>query len=267
MASFNWRGKLALITGASSGIGAATALKLAKQGLQTILVARRIERLQNLAGQINRQGGEAKILSADLTNETDRLGIYEMVASRYGVIDVLVNNAGLGWYGYYADMPWETAREMLQVNVEAVMHLTRLFLPGMQTRRRAHIINIGSIAGSFPNQGVVLYGASKSFLDSFTTSLFRELRGGDVHVSVVRAGPVASEFFEQAAHRPAGFRIPVERFAIPAEKVAQRIWGLLQRPKRVIYVPHVLRITPWVEMLFGWFVDRLGPLLLRHQTR
>ena len=156
---------------------------------------------------------------------------------------------------------------MLRVNIDAVAHLTRLFLPAMRARDAGHIINIGSISGGLPSQGVALYSASKSFLDAFTTALYRELSGTRVHVSVVRAGPVHSEFFEQVANRPAGLNIPVERFAIPAKRVAVRIWRLLQRPRRAIYVPRLLVVTPWIELLFGWLQDRLGPLLLKYQTR
>jgi hypothetical protein len=152
---------------------------------------------------------------------------------------------------------------MLAVNITAVAHLTSLFLPQMRRRDKGHIINIGSIAGGFPNQGVALYSASKSFLDAFTTVLHRELRGSHVSISVIRAGPVHTEFFDQAAHLANGSRIPAERFGISPEKVAERIWELIRRPRRVIYVPRALAVTPWIELMFGRVVDRLGPLLLR----
>jgi hypothetical protein len=263
----SWHDKLALITGASSGIGAATARKLAQQGLRVVLAARRLARLESLAAEIRQAGGRAQVIVADLSVENDRQRLFEQVQSAHGPVDVLVNNAGLGWYGFYADMPWETALEMLQVNIAAVMHLTRLFLPTMHTRNTGHIINVGSVSGCLPSQGVVVYGASKSFLDAFTTALYRELSGTHVHISVVRAGAVASEFFQQAAQRSNGLSIPVERFAVSAECVAERIWSVLQRPRRVVYVPRLLQVTPWLEMLFGWIIDRLGPLLLRYQTR
>ncbi len=189
--------------------------------------------------------------------------MYESIQQRFGGIDVLVNNAGFGWYGYYADMPWNIAAEMVEINITAVAHLTSLFLPQMKERNKGHIINIGSIAGSFPNQGVAVYSASKSFLDAFTTVLYRELRGTQVHSSVVRAGPVRTEFFDQVSAKSNGMRIPAERFGVTAEFVAEQIAGLLKRPRRAIYVPGVLAITPWLELLFGRLVDRLGPLLLR----
>ncbi len=112
---------------------------------------------------------------ADLTQEAERLRVFEEVESRFGTIDVLVNNAGLGWYGYGDEMSWKTAWEMLQVNVEAVVQLSLSFLAPMRQRNAGHIINVGSISGSLPSQGIALYGATKSFLDNFTTALYREL--------------------------------------------------------------------------------------------
>jgi hypothetical protein len=263
----DWKNKIAVVTGASSGIGAATAKKFADEGLLVILVARRLERLKDLAEEILQKGGKAQFIPADLTQEEDRAGVIQEVTGRFGGADVLVNNAGLGWYGYGAEMSWKTALEMLQVNVEAVAQLTLGFLKKMRVRGSGHIVNVGSISGSIPSQGVALYGATKSFLDNFTTALYRELRGTRVHVSVVRAGPVRTEFCETALQRENGMHVPTERVGVTSEHVAQRIWTLIRRPRRVIYVPDWLRVVPWAELTFGWVIDRVGPLLLRKQKR
>lgn len=259
----DWKNKVAVVTGASSGIGAATARRLAEAGLTVILVARRLERLIGLQAEIMSAGGKAEVVAADLGSETERERVFE----RVGAADVLVNNAGFGWYGYFNEMNWETAREMLQVNIGAAAHLTSLFLPGMKERNRGHIVNVGSISGSIPSQGVAIYGATKSFLDSFTTALVRELRGTRVHASVVRAGPVRTEFGEAALGRENGGHVPTENVGVTSEVVAWEIWKLLLRPRRVIYVPRWLRIVPWAELSFGWIIDRLGPLLLKRQGR
>ena len=256
-----WKDKLAVITGASSGIGEAIARKFASQGLQVILVARRRERLETLAGEIRSAGGVARILTADLRREADRRRLCEEA----GVPDVLVNNAGQGWYGYGDEMSWKTASEMLQVNVEAVVQLSLSFLSKMRQRNAGHIINIGSISGSLPSQGIALYGATKSFLDNFTTALHRELAGTRVHISVVRAGPVKTEFGEAALARENGGHVPTEKIGVTAEKVAERTWALVRHPRRIIYVPDYLRLVPWLELSFGWIIDRVGPLLLKRQ--
>ncbi len=265
--SSNWTGKVAVITGASSGIGAAAARKLARQGLKVILIARRRERLEQLVNDIRLSGGQADFIVADLSVEEERQHVYSQIEAEYSQVDVLINNAGLGWYGYSTDMPWTTALEILQVNIDAAVHFTLLFLKRMRSLGSGHIINVGSISGSLPSQGVAIYGATKSFLDNFTTALYRELSGTQLHVSVVRAGPVLTEFCDTAAALEGGLHLPTERIGVTADTIANHIWKLLEHPRRVVYVPFWLRITPSVENLFGWLIDRLGPLLLRFQTR
>ncbi|HEY69839.1 MAG TPA: SDR family oxidoreductase [Anaerolineae bacterium] len=260
-----WKQKLAVVTGASSGIGAATARKLGAQGLSLMLVARRGELLAKLADEINRSGGDAEILCADVSREEERLRVFETITKQKRPVDILVNNAGIGWYGYYADMPWSMALEMIQVNTLAVAHLSSLILPQMRARNSGHIINVGSIAGGIPSQGVALYSATKSFLDAFTTALHRELRGSKVFASIIRPGPVSTGFFKSAKRRNGGRSIPAESLGISAQLVADRIWGLLKRPRRVVYVPWYLGVVPWVEAGFGWLMDLLGPRLLKRK--
>jgi uncharacterized protein len=257
-----WMGKLAVITGASSGIGEAIARKLAAQGMRVVLVARRRERLETLAEEIRAGGGWAQVLIADLRRQADRVRLVKQAGSA----DVLINNAGLGWYGYGDEMSWKTALEMLQVNVEAVVQLSLTFLSRMRQRNAGYIINIGSISGSLPSQGIALYGATKSFLDNFTTALHRELTGTHVHVCVVRAGPVKTEFGAAALARQNGGHIPTEKIGVTPDKVAERIWALLQRPRRLVYIPDYLRLVPWLELSFGWIIDRVGPLLLKNSV-
>lgn len=258
----DWQNKIAVITGTSSGIGAATARQLAKAGMQVVLVARRLERLVGLQAEIESAGGKAEVVAADLRSEEERVHVFQQA----GEADVLVNNAGFGWYGYYSKMPWKITREMLATNIEAVAHLTSLFLPGMTKRNRGHIINVGSISGSIPSQGIAMYAASKSFVDAFSTALHRETRGTNVKVSVVRAGPVKTEFCDSALGRQNGGHIPTERMGVTSEHVADRIRELLLHPKRIVYIPRWLRIVPWFELSFGWLEDLIGPLLLKRQS-
>ncbi len=260
----NWKEKTAIITGASSGIGEATARRLAAAGLHVTLVARRLERLLDLRKRIEREGGKATVLAADLSRAADRRRVFES-ARAAGQTEVLVNNAGFGWYGYFSEMSWKTAGEMLRINIEAAVHLTSLFLPEMQVQGHGHIVNIGSISGSLPSQGIAIYSASKSFLDAFTTALYRETSGTRVHVSVARVGPVITEFGEAALRHGNSRHIPTEKIGVTPEHVAQRIWHLLQHPRRVIYIPRWLSVTPWVELSLGWLEDLIGPLLLKQQ--
>jgi hypothetical protein len=152
-----------------------------------------------------------------------------------------------------------------EVETAALTQLIVLFLPVMRRAGRGHVINVSSVAGSLPSQGVALYSATKSFVDALTTALYRELRGSGVHVSVVKPGPVLTEFYRTAERLPLGSPVPGEKLAIKAEVVAEAILDLLRRPRRAVWVPGALSILPWVEAGFGWILDRLGPLLLRRR--
>ena len=258
--------KVAVITGASSGIGAATAADLAAMGFTVVLAARRAERLEALAEEIRAAGGRADVFSVDLAAPDGPQSLHRYVAEKYGTCDVLVNNAGFGWYGYTEQMPADVARDMVAVNASASVQLILSFLPEMKKRKRGHIVNMSSIAGSFPSQGVALYCATKSFVDTLTTALFRELKGTGVHVSAVRPGPVASEFFSTAAAFQAGGAVPAERFAVTPQLVSRVVCKLLARPRRVAYVPRGMGIVPLVEAAFGWIFNLVGPFLLRRSA-
>jgi len=229
----DWQGRVAVVTGASSGIGAAIAKKLSREGLRVVLVARSRERLEHVAKQLRALGGEALVVTADLTQEEERLQVFEQVRAAYGSVDVLVNNAGFGWYGFGSEMPWPLAWQMLQVNVAAVVRLTLLFVQDMKARGKGHIVNVGSIVSSLPAQGIALYSATKSFVESFTTSLYRELRDTGVRISLVKPGAVATEFFKKASAQVAALRMPGGEVNIKPETVAERVWKLLKRPARV----------------------------------
>jgi short-subunit dehydrogenase len=260
-------GKVTLVTGASAGIGLAVARKLAGGGMKVVLVARRKDRLAAIAEELRSRGLTALAMPADLMHQEERERVYDEARRLWGDVDILVNNAGLGWYGYACRMPWEVAREMIEVNVAALVHLTLLCLPEMKARGSGHIINVGSIAGCLPEQGVGVYAATKAFLDSFTRSLYRELRGTGVHLSVVRAGSVATEFQQVARARQGGGTVPAEGLAVRPEQVANVVWRLVSRPTRQVFVPWYVRFATWLEPLFGRLIDRLGPMLLRRAER
>lgn len=258
-----WSGKTALVTGASSGIGEAIAKKLAAQGLRVGLAARRLDRLEQAATQIRTAGGQADVFLADLSTENECERLYRDVIAAYGNLDVLVNNAGFGWWGYFDEMPWDVVRDMLAVNIAALVHLTRLALPDMRARRSGHIIQMGSVAGDIPAFGNVIYAATKSFIVTMNTALYRELRRSGVEVSVVCPGPVKTEFFDAAELKGKGGRVPAEQFAVKPEAVSDAVWSLLNRPRRIVHVPWHVGMAGVTEGLFHGIIDRIGPVLLR----
>jgi len=255
-----------LITGASSGIGRAFSHFLAERGCHIILTARREKRLENIKKEIQASGGTCTIIPSDLSKESSRTFLYHQITDSVGDIDVLINNAGFGWYGYYRHMDWLLARRMVDVNMLSAMHLTRLFLPRMLERKQGHVINISSIAGALPNQGIAVYSGTKAFLDAFSTALYREYHRTGVAISTMRLGPVKTEFFDQALRKPNGRSVPSQRFSISTDRVNRALWRLLQHPRRAVYVPGWLALTKHVENIFGPVIDLLGPLLLKQRN-
>ena len=259
--------KIILITGASSGIGAVTAEFLARKGNIVLLVARRKEKLACLTNHINSMGNDACYYVADLSIEKERVNLFNILEQSQLLPDVLVNNAGFGWYGHYESMNWETGKQLIRINIEAVAHLTHLFLPYMLARGQGHIINIGSVAGKLPEQGIALYSASKAFLDAFTSSIFRELKGSKVTASVVRLGPIKTEFFDAARKHENGGNVPAEKLATSANTVARGICRLIEHPQKIVYIPWYLAISPLLEIFFSGIIDLLGPLLLGKKNK
>jgi len=256
-----YRRQIALITGASSGIGAALAQKLAAEGIHVLLVARRADRLGALKTQIEAAGGHAEVFPVDLSSAEARIQLFEQV--RHLPIDLLVNNAGFGFYGYYTEMTWETIREMVAVNDDATIHLTRLFLPEMQKRRDGQIIVMGSIVGDLPSQGTAMYSASKAFLDAFTTALYRETRGTGVEISLVRPGAVKTDFFSTSSQQENAHRNPATGSGVSVDYVVRQLWRLIQHPRRVLHIPGWVALAPLFELLTGWIQDLIGPVHLR----
>ena len=237
------------------------------KGLQVVLVARREDRLQRLCAEIVAHGGKAQYIRADLSHETECEQVFQKVMAQFGCPEILVNNAGLAYYGYTDLMPWQVARDMIQVNIMAAVYLTRRFLPEMKACHSGHIINIGSVNGIMPSQGTSVYSGSKAFLNAFTTALHRELQGSQVEASVIFPGPVATELSAISAKVTNGHRIPAEKIATSPEAVAACVWSVLNRPRRYAYVPWYWRWTSIAEFGFGWAMDLAGPLLLKRTVK
>ncbi len=189
----------ALVTGASSGIGAAIAAELASRGHALILVARREQRLQSLATELaQRHGIDAAPIAADLADPADRDALAARVNQSGRVAELLVNNAGFGSRGDFVSNDRGRMVGMVRLNVEAVVDLTARFLPGMAERGRGAIINIASTAAFQPMPGAAAYAASKAFVLSFSEALHTEQGGSGVGVTAVCPGPVRTEFADVA---------------------------------------------------------------------
>jgi len=184
-----------LITGASSGIGLELARCFAADGCHLILVARSTEALETLAQELRQAYKiEALVLTADLSLPETPKRIFAELSAKKITVDVLVNNAGFGAHGAFADLSLPRQLEMLQVNITALTELTGLFLPGMIQRKSGGILNVGSVAGFQPGPGMTVYFATKAFVLSFTEALAEELQGTGLNLSVLCPGPTESNF-------------------------------------------------------------------------
>jgi len=195
--------RLALVTGASAGIGAAFARIYASHGYDLALTARRADRLETLAGEIRlRFGVEVLVIPADLAEPGAPDAILAELAAHGRVVDALVNNAGYGLPGVYSDTPWPAQREMLQVMLIAPCELTHKLLPGMVERKFGRVVNVASLAGLVPGSaGHTQYAATKSFLVKLSQSLHLENLSTGVHVSALCPGFTFSEFHDVNATR------------------------------------------------------------------
>jgi len=189
----------ALVTGASSGIGAATARQLAEHGASVALVARRLDRLEALAADIDKAGGTALVLEGDITDRTQAEAAVLQAVERFGRLDVLVNNAGLMLLGPVVGADIEEWERMIAVNIQGVLYITRAALPHLLQaaeegpRRVADIVNVSSIAGRVAWNGYGVYSFTKFGLNGFTESLRQEVTRRHVRVGVVEPGGVATE--------------------------------------------------------------------------
>jgi hypothetical protein len=191
-------GRLALITGASSGIGAAFARIYAGHGYDIAITARRADRLASLADDVRlRHGVEVFALPADLADPAAPEALLDRVAANGRAVDALINNAGYGLPGAYADSRWEDQKALLQVMVTAPCELAHKVLPGMLDRRFGRIVNVASLAGLAPGlAGSTLYASSKAFMIKFSQSLHLETHGTGVHVNALCPGFTYTEFHD-----------------------------------------------------------------------
>ncbi|MGH3850439.1 MAG: SDR family NAD(P)-dependent oxidoreductase [Pseudonocardiaceae bacterium] len=245
------RWPVALITGASSGIGRAFAVALATRGCDLVVVARRADRLQELAAEITASSKRSvEVMVADLTNRSERATVEARLADSGRPVDLLINNAGVGGSGPFNDQTADHEEGEILLNVVAPARLTSAVLPGMIERRRGGIINVSSIAGVQAVPYLATYAATKAYLTSFSQALHEEVRSQGVTVVALLPGMTHTEF-----HAAAG----LDRSNVPgpawlsAEEVVESGLRALERG-RAIAVPRVgyqvfvglSRVTPWV---------------------
>jgi short-subunit dehydrogenase len=229
----------ALVTGASSGIGAAIARELASRGHAVTLVARREERLRSLATELTAEhDAEAAAIACDLSDPAERERLATVLGGTGRAVEILVNNAGFGSRGEFISNDPGRMLDMVRINVEAVVDLTSRFLPGMVERGRGAVINVASVAAFQPMPGSATYAASKAFVLSFSEAIRTEQRGSGVSVTAVCPGPVKTEFTDVAGMSGVEDDTP-DLLWMTAEEIAREAVQGADRDKRVV-VPGAL---------------------------
>lgn len=231
--------RTALITGASAGIGAAFARHLASEGYSLLLVARRIERLQDLAKELTaKHGVQCDVLAADLNDPAAPAAIMAFAEDRGISIDVLINNAGLSGKSAFADTPWPNLGAEIQLMVTAVTELCHLVLPGMRARSWGRIINLSSLAAFSPPGASLLYTGIKSYVLNISQSLDMELKPQGIYVTALCPGFTHSEFHDTMGTREAANKLPSALWQ-QADEVAREGWDAVMKGKPVC-VPGLL---------------------------
>ena len=244
-------GTTALVTGASSGIGEATALALAGHGATVALVARRLDRLEDLAGRITASGGQVLVLAADVTAQPEAQAVVERTVAELGRLDVLVNNAGVMLLGPAEHAPVEEWQRMVEVNVLGLLYCAHAALPHLLQaaedgpRRVADMVNVSSVAGRVARAGSGVYNATKAGVGAFSDALRQEVTKRHVRVSLVEPGAVETEL---AGHnRPEVLESIRGRFAgverLRAEDVAEAVAWVVTRPRHVAVNEVLVRPT------------------------
>lgn len=251
------RKPIAVITGASSGLGMEIARQASLLGYQPVLLARSEEKLQALATEIKKQSDiTCPIYKLDMT---DKIAVAEVSAEILNDFppDVLVNCAGFGLFENFVDIPFSTIEKMFATNVEGLMQFTQLLLPGMQQKKAGHIINIASQAAKIATPKSAVYSATKYAVLGFSNALRMELEPYHIYVTTVNPGPIATPFFE-VADTTGNYLKNVGFLVLDPKKVARKIVASFGKKRREINVPFLMNMGTRLYQMMPVLVEKLG---------
>jgi NADP-dependent 3-hydroxy acid dehydrogenase YdfG len=229
-------GKVAIITGASSGIGEATAIALAAEGAKVVIAARRVERLEAVAKQIIDHGGQALSIVSDITDEAQAKNVIQKAYAEFGHIDILVNNAGISFPGRIENADPSNWRKMIDINVLALMYTTHIALPIFKAQKSGHIVNISSVAGRIARAGMAGYNVTKWGVNAFSEALRQEVYQDNIRVTIIEPGLVETEIDQHITDIVAKQEIEARRKPITplqSEDIAAAIVYAVSQPQHV----------------------------------
>jgi short-subunit dehydrogenase len=258
-AGMDYRGRVAIVTGASSGIGRQVALDLAARGAALVLSARRRELLEQVAADCVARGVRVEALVGDVAERAFVETMAARAVDRLGRIDIVVNNAGISKHKQLYHLTAEEVDYVLRVNFLAPAFLTLASLPAMLRRSEGWIVNVSSLAGKLPPPRETVYAASKFALTGFTEGLWLDLAGSGIHATVVHVGPIDTEIWHKT-DEPTAY----QGRKLPASAVSVAILRAIERRRHEVWVPGALRVAWWFRLLapglFRWGASRFDPV-------
>jgi hypothetical protein len=253
------RDKVVIVTGASSGIGEATARQFGKEGAKVVLAARRVDRLESLAQEIGAMntGAETLVVQADLSKLEDIQRMIEATLARFDRLDVLVNNAGFGRLNWLEKLdPVKDIQAQFDVNVMGVIQTTRQALPVMMQQRSGHIINMCSMAGLVATPTYTIYAACKHAVHGFSEALRREVKPWGIDVSMIYPGGVVTEFAQHAGIQRKTKATTPRALLLTADQVGEAVAQLARKPRPMWILPWAWTFTVWMNRNLNRLVDR-----------
>ncbi len=257
MARRELHGKRVVITGASSGIGRELALQMAESGARLIVNGRRLDRLEQLAGEATSRGGEVHVIAGDVTEPAIQARLVDESVEQFGGLDVLVNNAGIGAIGPFAGATSERMRRVMEVNFFAAVELSRLAIPVLRAGEAPILVNVGSVLGHRAMPLKSEYCASKFALHGWSDALRAELTREGIDVLLVSPSTTASEFFENVIENSADRYVKMSRARSPAWVARQSIRAIQRGDHEIILSPSG-RGMVWLDRLLPGLANRLA---------
>ena len=258
----NLQEQIILITGASNGIGRCLALDLAARGAIIVGCGRSLERLQATAAEMQRTSPLSTAIQCDVAELDQVRAMVTGVLAKFGKIDILINNAGIGMRKPFADTPIEMIEELMRTNYFGVVYCTHEALPSMIARGSGHIVNISSVAGKIGTPNIAGYCASKFALNGLSESLYYELAPHGVSVSVICPGPVRTDFNESFADTPP--KSP-EALVVSAEFVSAAVIKAIENRRFEVVLPRGLALICWVKRMAPNLFRALADRNFRHR--
>ena len=246
-----FKDKIIVITGASSGIGRSAAIEFANKGAKLALVARRKEKLDELAQSLSKST-EVLVCQCDVSDKAQVESMAAQVLDKFGKIDILVNNAGFAIYGTVSDLSIEDIESQMRTNYLGMVYCTKNFLPTFQKQNSGHIVNVASVAASFGLPGIASYCASKFAMLGFSEGLKHELRGTDIGVTVVSPIMVRTNFFDHESFDKMPKYSPT---SLDPKTVAKTILAASESSRLEIIVPGIVRVGVWLKHTIPFVIN------------